>query len=61
MSLARGFTPKTELPPEERVTCAYFHLLCGMSQHDLAAIFRVNSARVNEAIDAVRKAVEWPE
>ena len=59
MSLARGFEPKTELTPEQRVKVAYFHLINGWSQHDLAAYEGVNSARVAEAIDAVRKAVEW--
>lgn len=59
MATARGHEPKTDLLPSERLKCAYFHLVRGWSQQDLADLFNVNSARVNEAIDAVRKATEW--
>ena len=31
-----------------------------MSQHDIAALFRVNSGRVAEAVAKVRKVLEWP-
>jgi hypothetical protein len=61
MALARGFEPKTDLTPEEKVKAAYFHLVVGWSQHDIANWCCVNSARVNDAVQAVRRAVEWPE
>jgi len=61
MAITRGFEPKTKLEPAEQLTCAYFHLICGMAQQDLASLFRVNSGRVNEAVTAVRDALEYDE
>lgn len=58
---ARGFIPKTDLTPDEKVRVAYFHLIRGLDQHMLADIFGVNLGRVNEAITAIREKVEWPE
>jgi len=61
MAMKRGYREKTDLDPEEKLTAAYFYLIRGISQHDLASILGgVNSARVNEAISAVRKALEFP-
>src|SRR5262245_51280049 len=57
MALARGFEPKTDLTPHEKIKVAYFHLLRGIAQHTLADMFDVNGGRVAEAVGAVRKAV----
>lgn len=60
MTEARGYTRKANLTPEEKVKAAYFYLIRGIAQQVLADIFDVNMGRVNEAVDAVRGAVEWP-
>ena len=54
---ARGFQPKTELTPEEKIVAAYMYHWRGVDQHVIADFFRVNHGRVNEAIMEVRKAV----
>ena len=61
MAVARGFVPKTDLTPEEKLAAAYSHLLCGVAQHDIAALYRVNSGRVAEAVSDVRIALQWDE
>lgn len=48
---------KTALTPEERIRVAFGHLCLGVDQHLLAALYGVNSARVAEAVAAVREAV----
>jgi hypothetical protein len=58
MAIARGHKPKTRLDPKQKLTCAYFHMIRGMAQQDLADLFGVNSGRVNEAVSAVRQAIE---
>lgn len=60
MATARGFERKASLTPQEKLTCAYFHLLRGLAQQDLADLYGVNSARVNDAIMDVRAVLEWP-
>jgi len=60
MALARGHEPKAALTPEEKLTAAYFHLMRGWAQHDIADLFGVNAGRVNEAITEVRAAIKWP-
>jgi hypothetical protein len=62
MAIARGFKPKAALEPHEKLCCAYFHLIRGLSQHDLAGIYGgVNPGRVNDAIKDVARALKWPE
>lgn len=61
MSQRRGHEPKGALEPIEKLKVAYFYHCRGVAQQVLADIFDVNAARVNEAIMAVRKAVELPE
>ena len=51
---------KTQLLPLEALTVAYFHFVKGYPQHDLAAMFSVNSGRVSEACTAIRHAVKIP-
>lgn len=55
MTTKRGFEPKTALTPEERLQAAYMHLIRGISQQDLADMFRVNIGRVNQAVAEARK------
>jgi hypothetical protein len=57
MATARGFKPKTELAPKEKLKVAYFHLLRGVAQQTLADMFDVNSGRVAEAVSEVRKVI----
>lgn len=59
MTEARGYERKANLTREEKVKAAYFYLIRGVAQQVLADIFDVNMGRVNEAVDAVRDAVEW--
>ena len=51
---------KTELTPEEKLRAAYAHIVGGVDQHVIAALFAVNPGRVNEAIMAVKRAIEMP-
>jgi hypothetical protein len=60
MAVARGFIGKTELSPEDKLRVAIGYLMCGFSQHGLAAMFAVNQGRIHKAIQDVAKAVEWP-
>lgn len=48
---------KTTLDPVEKIKAAYTHEVLGVDQHVIAAWFGINAARVNEAIQDVRKAV----
>ena len=48
---------KTTLTPEEKLRAAYAHLISGVDQHVIAALFNVNAGRVSEAISAVRLAI----
>lgn len=57
MSKKRGFEDKTVLTAIEKIKVAYLHEVRGISQHDLATVYEVNAGRVNEAIKAVRAAV----
>ena len=57
MTERRGYVPKTELTPREKLKCAYFYLIRGVAQHVLADMFEVNPGRVNEAIERVRAAI----
>ena len=59
MAQARGYEPKTVLAPEEKLRVAYWHLIGGFAQHDLAALFHLNAGRVSEAVTEVRKALGW--
>lgn len=45
---------KTTLTPEETLEVAYWHIVKGYPQHDLAAMFGVNPGRVAEACKALR-------
>ena len=47
---------KTELTPQEVVIVAHAHLICGIDQHVLAAMYGVNPGRVNEACVVMREA-----
>jgi hypothetical protein len=52
---------KTALTPGEKLRVAVAVLLDGFDQHKVAALMGVNPGRVNEAVMAVRKAIdpEW--
>ena len=49
---------KTTLTPGERLRVAVAVLLDGMDQHKVAAMMGVNPGRVNEAVMAVRRAID---
>ena len=49
---------KTELTPEEKLRAAHAHIINGVDQHVIASLFAVNPGRVNEAIMAVRRAID---
>jgi hypothetical protein len=51
---------RTALTPEERLTCAYEHIVLGHQQQRIAMGLAVNLGRVNEAIQAVRIAIADP-
>jgi hypothetical protein len=48
---------KTDLTSEEKLRAAYAHMIGGVDQHVIAALFGVNPGRINEAIMAVREAI----
>ena len=48
---------KTQLTPDEKLRVAYAHIINGVDQHVLSALFGINPGRVNEAIMAVRRAI----
>lgn len=58
MTERRGYVPKTELTPREKLKVAYFYLVRGVAQHVLADMFEVNAGRVAEAVEDVRAAVK---
>jgi hypothetical protein len=49
---------RTTLTPAERLRVAVAVLVDGFDQHRVAALMGVNPGRVNEAVVAVRKAIE---
>jgi plasmid maintenance system antidote protein VapI len=49
---------KTALTPGEKLRVAVAVLLDGFDQHRVAALMGVNPGRVNEAVMAVRKAID---
>jgi DNA-binding transcriptional regulator YdaS (Cro superfamily) len=49
---------KTTLTPGERLRVAVAVLLDGFDQHKVAALMGVNPGRVNEAVQAVRRAID---
>lgn len=49
---------KTALTPQEKLRIAVAVLIEGVPQHVVAALFGVNPARINEAIKAVKAAIE---
>lgn len=55
--MRRGHIEKTDLTPDEKLSAAYWYLIGGMSQHTIAALYHVNSARVSDAVAAIRKAI----
>jgi hypothetical protein len=57
--VARGHVPKADLTPEEKLRVAYFHLIVGWDQHDLASFYTVNPGRVNNAITTIKTALKW--
>ena len=50
--------PKTKLTPQEVLQVAHGHLICGIDQHHLAAMYGVNAGRIAEAVTAMRTAAE---
>jgi hypothetical protein len=57
MTERRGFIPKTDLTPTEKIKVAYFYIVRGVAQQVLADMFEVNMGRVNEALEEVLTAV----
>jgi hypothetical protein len=55
--MRRGHVAKTDLTPDEKLSAAYWYLIGGISQHDIAALYHVNPGRINEAVAAIRKAI----
>jgi len=51
---------RAALTPEERLTAAYSHIILGIDQQHVAMLMAVNMGRVNEAIQAIRIAMEDP-
>lgn len=49
---------KTALTPAERLKAAYAVLINGWDQHEVASLMGVNPGRVNEAVTAIRKAID---
>jgi DNA-directed RNA polymerase specialized sigma24 family protein len=58
--------PKAALTPAEKLRVAVAVLIEGFDQHRVAALMGVNLGRVNEAVTAVRQAIDpqneagWP-
>lgn len=57
MTERRGFEPKTDLTPREKLKATYFYVIRGISQQVLADLFEVNQGRVNEAISEIAKTI----
>jgi hypothetical protein len=51
---------KKALTRQERIKCAYLHLIRNVPVQDLAIAFEVNTGRVSEAIAAIEKAIDNP-
>ena len=49
---------KTALTPTEKLRVAVAVLIDGFDQHKVAALMGVNPGRVNEAVMAVKRAIE---
>jgi len=49
---------KTALTPQEVLMVAHAHLIGGVEQHTLAAMFSINAARIAEAVVVIREASE---
>lgn len=49
---------RTSLTSQEKLRIAVAVLIEGVPQHVIAALFGVNPARVNEAVQAVKGAIE---
>ena len=49
---------KTALTPQEVLMVAHAHLIGGVEQHTLAAMFSINAARIAEAIVVMRETAE---
>lgn len=60
MATRRGHIIKTGLTPREKLAVAYFHLIVGYAQQDLAALYGINQGRIAEAIGELRAALKWP-
>ena len=52
------FEHRTALTPAEKLRVAVAVLIDGFDQHRVAALMGVNPGRVNEAVVAIRKAIE---
>lgn len=52
-----SISSKQHLTPDEKLEVAYWHLLRGYPQHDLAAMYHVNQGRVSDAITSIRECV----
>lgn len=50
--------PKVSLTPEEVLRVAFAHLIGGIDQHLLAAMFAINHGRISEAVVVMREACE---
>lgn len=48
------------LTPEERLRCAFGHIVLGIEKQDLAALFGVSSGRITEVVRAVEVAINDP-
>jgi hypothetical protein len=51
---------KKALTKQERIKCAYLHLIRNVPAQDLAIAFEVNIGRISEAIAAIEKAIDNP-
>ena len=49
---------RTALTPQEKLRVAVAVLIDGFDQHRVAALMGVNPGRVNEAVTAIRQAIE---
>ena len=48
---------KTSLTPEEKIEVAYWNIVRGFNQHDIAAMKGLNAGRVAEACSLIKTAV----
>jgi hypothetical protein len=60
MATRRGHIMKTTLTPREKLVSGFFHLIRGIAQQDIAAMYGINQGRVAEAIGELRTALKWP-